>query len=178
MSGGLPFCTMVLDCWSMSSQLTTWTSRVVPVFFLYAAANWSQNALVLLAEYSAATSLIDFPAPPLLFESLLEAPVPPPQAARATAADPAPTRTTRRFSRTILSPLAMDETRPGKYACKVYNQIAGTVKGVRRCLSGDPALRRSCSESLELRRPCGGPGAGARRGWSPSRRRTRSSPRA
>src|SRR5690349_7708502 len=112
MSGGLPFWIIVLDCWSMSVQLMTWTSSVVPVFFLYAVANWSQKAFVLLAEYSAATSLIDFAAPPLPFASLLEAPVPPPHAARATAADPAPTRTTKRLSRTILSSLAMDETRP------------------------------------------------------------------
>src|SRR4051794_24092076 len=107
MSGGLPFWIMVLDCWSISVQLTTWTSSVVPVFFLYSAANLSQKALVLLAEYSAATSLIDFAAPPLLSASLLEAPVPPPQAASETAADPAQTRTTTRFSRAILSSLAV-----------------------------------------------------------------------
>src|SRR6478672_873638 len=85
MSGGLLFWTIVELCWSMSSQLTTCTSRVLPVLALYAVANLSQKALVWSLEYSAATSLIVvafFDAPP---PSVEPAPVPPPQAARPSA---------------------------------------------------------------------------------------------
>src|SRR5437016_313422 len=92
MSGGLLFWTIVELCWSMSSQLTIWTSRVLPVLVLYAWANWSQNALVWPLEYSAATSLMvlalapDAPPPAEL------APVPPEQAASPSATVAAPAR--------------------------------------------------------------------------------------
>ena len=59
MSGGLPFWIIVLLCWSMSSQLITWTSSFVPVFCWYFCAKSFQNFAVLLLEYSAATSLIE-----------------------------------------------------------------------------------------------------------------------
>src|SRR4051812_25061069 len=106
MSGALLFCTIVLLCWSMSSQLTTWTSSVVPVFSLYLAANWVQNADVWSLEYSAATSLIDLAgAPDDALPSAVPAPVPPPQAARvsATPARPAASAGVRLLMRRLLS---------------------------------------------------------------------------
>src|SRR3954451_11929620 len=95
MSGGLPFWIIVLLCWSMSFQLTTWTLSVVPVFSLYFVAKAFQNLAVFSFEYSAATSVIDFALSP--FPELEPAPVPPPQAARASAvtASPATPATTR-----------------------------------------------------------------------------------
>src|SRR5512133_94308 len=101
MSGGLPFWIIVLLCWSMSSQLMTWTSSLVPVFCWYFCAKSFQNLAVLLFEYSAATSLIeatlppdDAPPPP--------APVPPPHADRARAMAPVPT--TRAIDRDLIRP--------------------------------------------------------------------------
>ncbi len=52
------FWIIVLDVWSMESQLTTCTSSSVPVFALYFSANCFQKAAVWSLEYSAATSLI------------------------------------------------------------------------------------------------------------------------
>src|SRR3954454_16790984 len=88
MSGGFPFWIIVLLCWSMSSQLITWTSSFVPVFCWYFCAKSFQNFAVLLLEYSAATSLIEAALAPL-DALLLLAPVPPPHAARASAKAPA-----------------------------------------------------------------------------------------
>src|SRR5215213_6078230 len=95
MSGALLFWIIVLDCWSMSFQLTTCTSRVLPVFALYAEANWVQNFDVLSFEYSAATSLIVvvFLASPLSSSEL--APVPPPQPARSTVMPQIPAESAR-----------------------------------------------------------------------------------
>ena len=76
MSGALLFWIIVLDVWSMESQLTTCTSSVVPVFALYFSANCFQKAAVWSLEYSAATSLI-------LVAFFVEPPPPPP-------AEPAP----------------------------------------------------------------------------------------
>ena len=69
MSGALLFWIIVLLCWSIASQLTICTSRVLPVLALYFSANCFQNAAVWSLEYSAATSLMEvtFLAPsPLL----------------------------------------------------------------------------------------------------------------
>src|SRR6478735_3278348 len=101
MSGAWLFWIIVEDCWSMLSQLTTWTSRVLPVFSLYVLANESQNALVWSLEYSAATSLIVV-GPPLLPPEALPppadpAPVPPPHAPRARPAMAIPATTTDFF---------------------------------------------------------------------------------
>src|SRR3954452_18822893 len=90
MSGGFPFWIIVLLCWSMSSQLITWTSSFVPVFCWYFCAKSFQNFAVLLLEYSAATSLIEETLPPVDPPLLLLAPVPPPHADRARAKTPAP----------------------------------------------------------------------------------------
>ena len=59
MSGALLFWIIVLLCWSIASQLTICTSRVVPVLALYFSANCFQNAAVWSLEYSAATSLME-----------------------------------------------------------------------------------------------------------------------
>src|SRR6478672_1621849 len=99
MSGAWLFWIIVEDCWSMLSQLTTCTSRVLPVFSLYVLAKASQNALVWSLEYSAATSLIvvaPWPLPPLA-PALVPAPVPPPQAPRARPAMARPATTTDFF---------------------------------------------------------------------------------
>src|SRR5690349_5516431 len=86
MSGAALFWIIVLDCWSMSSQLTTWTSRSMPVLALYAAANLFQNAAVLSFEYSAATILILLTGSPLPEPPAVLAPVPPLHAVSASAA--------------------------------------------------------------------------------------------
>jgi len=78
-------------CWSMLSQLTTCTSRVMPVLALYFSANCFQNAAVWSFEYSAATSLIEvtfFAASPDPLAVPL--PLPPPQAESTSAVAPAP----------------------------------------------------------------------------------------
>src|SRR3954454_16939150 len=85
MSGALLFWIIVLLCWSISSQLTTCTFRVIPVLALYAAANWFQNAAVWSFEYSAATILIDLTAVESPLSLLDLSPVPPPQAAKVSA---------------------------------------------------------------------------------------------
>src|SRR3954465_2122361 len=91
MSGGFPFWIIVLLCWSMSSQLITWTSSFVPVFCWYFCAKSPQTLAVLLLESSAATSLMDEALAPLDAPLLAPAPVPPPHAERARAKAPAPT---------------------------------------------------------------------------------------
>src|SRR5437867_9800202 len=74
----------------MSSQLTTCTSRVIPVLALYLSANCFQKAAVWSLEYSAATNLIDetFDPPPLLLLFLL--PLPLLHAASVNTATPMP----------------------------------------------------------------------------------------
>src|SRR5690349_17926465 len=101
MSGGFPFWIIVLLCWSMSFQLMTWTSSLVPVFCWYFCAKSFQNLAVLLLEYSAATSLIEETLPP---DDALPppAPVPPPHADRARAKAPAPT--IRAMDRDLIRP--------------------------------------------------------------------------
>src|ERR671939_985410 len=108
MSGGLPFWIIVLLCWSMSSQLMTWTSSFVPVFCWYFCAKSFQNLAVLLLEYSAATSLIDETLPPLE-PPLLLAPVPPPHADRARVSTPAPR--TRAVDRNLIRPPGLPSAR-------------------------------------------------------------------
>src|SRR3954468_11566621 len=110
MSGGFPFWIIVLLCWSMSSQLITWTSSFVPVFCWYFCAKSLQNFAVLLLEYSAATSLIEAALAPLDAPPLL-APVPPPHADRARAKAPAPT--TRAVDRDLIRPPRVPTTRRG-----------------------------------------------------------------
>src|SRR3954453_11715627 len=104
MSGGFPFWIIVLLCWSMSSQLITWTSSFVPVFCWYFCAKSFQNFAVLLLEYSAATSLIEAALAPL-DALLLLAPVPPPHADRARARAPAAPTTRAVDVNLILPPL-------------------------------------------------------------------------
>src|SRR3954454_13920467 len=111
MSGGLPFWIIVLLCWSMSSQLITWTSSFVPVFCWYFCAKSLQNLAVLLLEYSAATSLMDEALAPLDAPLLAPAPVPPPHAERARAKAPAPT--TRAVDRDLIRPPRLPPTRRG-----------------------------------------------------------------
>src|SRR3954447_4979383 len=110
MSGGLPFWIIVLLCWSMSSQLMTWTSSFVPVFCWYFCAKSSQNFAVLLLEYNAATSLIEETLP-LADPPLLLAPVPPPHADRARARTPAPA--TRAVDRDLIRPPRVPPPRRG-----------------------------------------------------------------
>src|ERR1035437_4918784 len=92
MSGGLLFWIIVELCWSMLSQLTTCTLRVMPVLALYLSANCFQNAAVWSLEYSAATSLIEVtfgvlpPDPP----AAVPLPLPPLQAESTIAVAPAP----------------------------------------------------------------------------------------
>src|SRR5665647_2804619 len=76
----------------MLSQLTTCTSRVMPVLALYFSENCFQNAAVWSLEYSAATSLIEvtFFAPSPDPPAAVPLPPPPPQAESANAAAPAP----------------------------------------------------------------------------------------
>ncbi len=97
MSGALLFWIIVLLCWSIASQLTICTSRVLPVLALYFSANCFQNAAVWSLEYSAATSLMVVaflalsPVPPPPAEAL---PLPPLQAVSPRVATAAPaTRT-------------------------------------------------------------------------------------
>src|SRR5688572_5586061 len=114
MSGGLPFWIMVLLCWSMSFQLTTWTFSVVPVFSLNFVANWFQNFAVFSFEYSAATRVIDDALSPS--PELESAPVPPPQAARASAATARPATPAVRRARTIGDPFSRRSARQGRRA--------------------------------------------------------------
>src|SRR3954464_5653238 len=110
MSGGLPFWIIVLLCWSMSSQLITWTSSFVPVFCWNFCAKSFQNFAVLLLEYSAATSLIEAALPTPAALPLLP-PVPRPHAARASAKAPAPT--TRAVDRDLIRPPRVPTPRRG-----------------------------------------------------------------
>src|SRR6478672_13536284 len=108
MSGALLFWSIVLDVWSIVAQLTTWTSRSMPVFCLYFSANCFQNAAVWSLEYSAATSLIRVtffaavspPPPPAELE-----PMPPLHAARPRAATDrvAAVMAKERWARTMVS---------------------------------------------------------------------------
>src|SRR6476619_7641235 len=98
MSGALLFWIIVLLCWSIASQLTIWTSRVVPVLALYFSANCFQKAAVWSLEYSAATSLMEVTflalSPLLAPPAAVPLPEPPLQAVSPRAATAAPaTRT-------------------------------------------------------------------------------------
>src|SRR5450631_4846869 len=91
MSGGLLFWIIVELCWSMLSQLTTCTLRVMPVLALYLSANCFQNAAVWSLEYSAATSLIEaiFGALPPDPPAAVPLPLPPLHAVSPHAVAPA-----------------------------------------------------------------------------------------
>src|SRR3954469_5626449 len=97
MSGALLFWIIVLLCWSIASQLTICTSRVVPVLALYFSANCFQKAAVWSLEYSAATSLMEvafLALAPVSPPPAVALPLPPLQAVRPRAATAAPaTRT-------------------------------------------------------------------------------------
>ena len=98
MSGALLFWIIVLLCWSIASQLTICTSRVLPVLALYFSANCFQNAAVWSLEYSAATSLMEVDllgaAPRVAATGACRCPLPPLQAVSPRVATAAPaTRT-------------------------------------------------------------------------------------
>src|ERR671913_239268 len=117
MSGGLPPWIIVLLCWSIAFQSTTWTSSLMPVFAWYFFANSVQNALVLVLEYSAATSLMELGFPATV-SAVWSAPVPPVQAVIPSDSAPRLTASVDSLMKTLSGERGLDSSSPADRPAK------------------------------------------------------------